>query len=247
MAEEESPLEQPPLEFSPELEERIRGHKVVALPSRRGRVRDLAAGRPRHTRSLSAGRSRIRPQDLVQDIYDRMGVSYKRGQETSLLDEVVVVQPSSTYRERGRDRTAREPPAPEDQKRQPGGFQERYKAAARFSRGRSPEKKQEGEQQRRARSLSRGRLAQRWPPNRSESDPAVLKQQSQQQPLSPKREQQPLSPKRQQQQQQQQLSPRSMSQQYSYGLSPTRSFDMRPVYKITTGSSDVRERPKEYC
>jgi len=144
MMEEEPPFEAP-LELSPEMEERIRGHKVVALPTRRGRVRDMASGRPR-TRSLSAGRSRIRPQDLVQDIYDRMGVGYKRGQETKLDGEV---QPSSTYLEqRGRD------PTPRDSDMRQPGFQDRYKAAARFSRGRSLEKEAEGEQ-RRARSLSR--------------------------------------------------------------------------------------------
>jgi len=212
MMEEEPPFEAP-LELSPEMEERIRGHKVVALPTRRGRVRDMASGRPR-TRSLSAGRSRIRPQDLVQDIYDRMGVGYKRGQETKLDGEV---QPSSTYLEqRGRD------PTPRDSDMRQPGFQDRYKAAARFSRGRSLEKEAEGEQ-RRARSLSRGRLAQRWPPNRSDTEP-----------LSPNREQK------------QQLSPRSKSspQQLSYGISPTRSFDMRPVYKpaaAAAGDTCTRE------
>jgi len=37
-------------------------------------------------RSLSAGRSRIRNNNIVQDVYDRMGVNYKRGEGVPLED-----------------------------------------------------------------------------------------------------------------------------------------------------------------
>lgn len=55
-------------------EERLTSHKVVTTPE------------DRRPRSLSAGRSRQRAVDLVQNLYDRMGVNYQpyqRGQDST--------------------------------------------------------------------------------------------------------------------------------------------------------------------
>ena len=62
--------------------EMYKGHKVVAMPSSSFNgmsVRDVVSSRtnfnPDRQRSLSAGRATTRSRDIVQEVYDRMGVS----------------------------------------------------------------------------------------------------------------------------------------------------------------------------
>lgn len=102
------------IQVPPELEEAYRGHKVVAFPARgRLSVRDVVSGhnnssnnntdaKPR-PRSLSAGRTRRTASDLVQDVYNRMGVNYKRGENTLLDDaksEAAISEPTKNARGR---------------------------------------------------------------------------------------------------------------------------------------------------
>jgi len=156
-----------------------KGHKVVAMPSSTGEaapapaptvlsVRDVVTNRgafdPNRPRSLSAGRATTRSRDIVQEVYDRMGVN--RGGEA--FDEA-----PHNNNEKGSDprggRAAtpgrgREPHSPDTAEK----FSQRYRAAAALSspahgseRGRNAEQ----ETPRRSRSLSRGRaVAGRWPP-----------------------------------------------------------------------------------
>lgn len=140
------------------------GHKVVAMPtsSLSMSVRDAVSSRstfnPDRPRSLSAGRATTRSRDIVQEVYDRMGVSRGGPIEDTQANE-------NTYSPERRGCSSapqrrREPDSSSDK------FSQRYKAAAALStpRGRSLELAgTDGE--RRARSLSRGRsVAGRWPP-----------------------------------------------------------------------------------
>jgi hypothetical protein len=118
-----SPSNQPTLlQLSADLQEVVKGHKVVAYPSPRGaNTESPTFSRP--ARSHSAARtSAPRGKDLVQDVYDRMGLSYDS--ETGVVDLTQEARP-------GRSREV-----------------------------------EEGSD-RRARSLSRGRLAAIWPPQAS--------------------------------------------------------------------------------
>ncbi|GKZ01108.1 hypothetical protein MPSEU_001062300 [Mayamaea pseudoterrestris] len=72
-------VEEEVTEIPPELEARLRGHKVVAYPSptrgRRTQAPDSSSPRPR---SLSESRKAARTKDIVKDVYDRMGIPYDR-------------------------------------------------------------------------------------------------------------------------------------------------------------------------
>lgn len=140
------------------------GHKVVAMPSSSlggMSVREVVTSRNGSTveprRSRSTGRSAPLGRDLVQDVYDRMGVSRE--------------DLSNTDRVRSR---------PGEQPMSADKFHERYRAAAALStaatvaaaaaaaaaapRGRTLEHHQT-DGNRRARSLSRGRkISGLWPP-----------------------------------------------------------------------------------
>ena len=177
------------------------GHKVIAFPEggseQRGRMmsRESSSSKPR-TRSLSAGRSRIRPNDLVQDVYDRLGVSRSTAaadlnfglpvddntgvENTADFDFAAATsnfnpfstspkysKTTSTARE---DRNYTEDGAKKVKERYDSAqkFNERFVSAA--SRGRQAERGalKDSSPERRSRSLSRGRMAQRWPPARQE-------------------------------------------------------------------------------
>jgi hypothetical protein len=132
-------------------------------------LRDVNAPRP-HRRSRSAGRSTgPKSRDIVQDVYDRMGMSYARGMPSidlaagnggnlSAMDD----RAPARGRSRGQNEGSGTDGAPTTAEK----FQDRYKAAATRGRGRASQKLEaEPEEERRARSLSRGRMAARWPPN----------------------------------------------------------------------------------
>jgi hypothetical protein len=205
-----------PLALSPELEELYRGHKVVALPSRgRLTVREHVStfrGSNARPRSLSAGRSRIRPHDLVQDIYDRMGVSFTRGgsrgtnasNNTNNVNANTGKEPSSPTKpantnqfsgkadtinnnnnavffpenslneantitnDKVNNSTRPSIPRKSEPLTKHEKFADRYRFAAALSRGRTMEGQtpsESGSEPTRARSLSRGRVAQIWPPS----------------------------------------------------------------------------------
>ena len=189
------------METNLELEEQYRNHKVVAFPNPRRctTVRELAAANnskcaasnnslspSQRARSLSAGRGRHRSSnEILQDVYDRASVSIRQG-------------PSSN---KGKGTTGEEmapPPLTANnlvnnqditQEMSPGvvplgafdgeNYQARYRnAVAARDMVREPVSTEtESQEQRRSRSLSRGRpqLAKRWPPltvKQEESDPA---------------------------------------------------------------------------
>jgi len=174
------------MDLTPELEERYRNHKVVTLPSSRGRssVRDIAAAtnniQPQRPRSLSAGRSRHRQNnDLVQNIYDRMGVNVRKGQATEFNGSTggSVEEAQSSIQSPPRIVGAVESQAASSDAG--ANFQARYRNAV--SRGRAPGRGENAgfpsnedpapENSRRSRSLSRSRqLSQRWPPEPSNNN-----------------------------------------------------------------------------
>lgn len=167
-----------------------RNRKVVAFPSRgrmsvaeavstsNSKLQQQQPQKPR-PRSLSAGRTRTRPQDLVQDIYDRMGLSLKRSDPIGIRgrellrdrddpppQQLAVTTSSSSghlpvtstsepsMRARGSQGAATG---------NPPQLQDRYRTTANNTRGRG--RLLEEQEQRRSRSLSRGRkLALQWPP-----------------------------------------------------------------------------------
>lgn len=156
--------------FSTE-KDRYSGHKVVAMPSSRTNgsggplsVRDVVtsprAFDPNRPRSLSAGRATTRSRDIVQEVYDRMGVNrggehFEEAQPNN--DQGSDVRVRSATPGRGRELS------PESAEK----FSQRYRAAAKLSSPRSDGRGRNVEQDepRRSRSLSRGRaVAGRWPP-----------------------------------------------------------------------------------
>jgi hypothetical protein len=151
----------------PESDAAYRNHKVVAFPNSRGRVsvreavsaQNVKAPTPKpRPRSLSAGRTKTRPQDLIQDIYDRMGLQVKRDDPSG-----TVACNNSVY-------AAKDSP--------PGNGTDDYGVYSEWSpapgpgRGRgerAPEEDPSPIDPRRSRSLSRGRsLAKKWPPPASQ-------------------------------------------------------------------------------
>lgn len=146
----------------PESDEAYRAHKVVAFPSRgRVSVREAVSAQnvkatiptPR-PRSLSIGRTRTRPQDLIQDIYDRMGLQGKRD------------DPSGTVACNNTVYAARNSPI-NNGKDDYGVYSDRSPAPepVRGRVERAPTEEPSLNDPRRSRSLSRGRsLAKKWPP-----------------------------------------------------------------------------------
>jgi hypothetical protein len=156
----------------PESDEAYRAtHRVVAFPSR-GRVsvreavsaQNIVAPTPKpRPRSLSTGRTRTHPQDLIQDIYDRMGLQVKRDDPSGTVacnNSVYVTKGSpasngtdeyGVYSDRS--------PAPEP---------------VRGRGGRAPTEELSQNDPRRSRSLSRGRsLAKTWPPPAAQEEVLV--------------------------------------------------------------------------
>jgi hypothetical protein len=133
------------------------GHKVVAMPSTLN-VQEVVSSRngtfnANRPRSLSAGRAATRPRDIVQEVYDRIGVSRDAPAEAFSPERRGHSSPSL---QRGQQSTA---DSAADK------FSQRYREAAALTgpRGRSADSDVIGE--RRSRSLSRGRaVAGRWPP-----------------------------------------------------------------------------------
>ena len=158
-------------------------HKVVAYPQEtsaaRGRLRPTLDPRPR-PRSLSAGRSRIRNNDLVQEVYDRLGV--RRGGDWGSDSAAVGSNLDGAVEEvaRGGMELSGGPQplsSPSRREEEASKFRERFRAAA--TRGRKCERQTvtSPSDERRSRSLSRGRLANRWPP------PPLHQQEQQQQEI----------------------------------------------------------------
>jgi hypothetical protein len=132
----------------------VKGHQIVVMPnSALGgmTVRDLVSSRdgdqPQHKprRSRSAGRTVSRSRDIVQDVYDRMGVPYSRGQPLDLSVDSGTAASGIDARN----------PAPGR-----GRQASRHDADGVSGRGRSEQ--EDPERERRARSLSRGRMQERW-------------------------------------------------------------------------------------
>lgn len=169
-----------------------KGHKVVAMPASGSSdsaplsIRDIVtsprAFDPNRPRSLSAGRATTRSRDIVQEVYDRMGVN--RG-GTEPFDESLPHENSNNKGSDVRGRAAtpgrggREQRSPETADK----FSQRYRAAAALSsprgttggneRGRGAEQ----EAPRRSRSLSRGRaVAGRWPPAQNQTNEPSIPQ-----------------------------------------------------------------------
>ena len=149
----------------PESDEAYRAqaaHKVVAFPSRgRVSVREAVSAQnvkaptqKLRPRSLSTGRTKTRPQDLIQDIYDRMGLQVKRD------------DPSGTVACNNSIYAAKNSPISHgtddygvyiDRSPVPGPVRGRGE--------RAPMEEASPNDPRRSRSLSRGRsLAKKWPP-----------------------------------------------------------------------------------
>ena len=148
----------------------LKDHEVVVMPnSALGgmSVRDLLSSQdddqPQHQprRSRSAGRTVSRSRDIVQDVYDRMGVSYSRGQPLDLLVDGGAVASGIEARN----------PAPAR-----GRQASRHEADGASGRGRSEQV--DPERERRARSLSRGRMQQRWQTAVTTKDPSPISQRS---------------------------------------------------------------------
>lgn len=174
-------------------------HQVVTLPTTRGRE---TVGSPvrRTTRSLSAPRTHTRAAELVQNLYNRMGVQYAYGQGTDFQSSPLVdpierrTRPttpttSSSSSNGSLYGGARKSPPPEtapfgvsSSHRQAGeisrSVHDRYRPSSTSSRGRTSERlsveaqlQQEAPTITRTRSLSRGRVASRWPPVRTSEQP----------------------------------------------------------------------------
>ena len=143
-------------------------------------VRDVVNTRtafdPNRPRSKSAGRATTRSRDIVQEVYDRMGVS--RGDEAAFDDDPFKSNEQEYQRSAtpGRGRGGEHSPDPADK------FSRRYRAAAalsspRTSNDRGRAEQQDGESARRCRSLSRGRaVAGRWPPAQNSSEQQTFPQ-----------------------------------------------------------------------
>lgn len=155
--------------------------------------------RPR-ARSLSAPRTRQRATDLVQNLYHRMGVNYQRGQGTDLSASILkestgtahpflsrpttpangltTTTPSNGHtifqRHGGDDDNADTAAGTGSEITQSRSFHERYRAAT--SRGRATDRavedaaRERSDNNSRPRSLSRGRVTQRWPPARTTAE-----------------------------------------------------------------------------
>jgi hypothetical protein len=147
----------------PENDEVYQAHKVVAFPSRgRVSVREAVSAqnvkapptqKPR-PRSLSTGRTKTRPQDLIQDIYDRMGLQVKRDDPSGTVacNNSVYAAKSSPI-SNGTDDYG----VYNDRSPAPGPVRGRGEIA--------PTEEPSQNDPRRSRSLSRGRsLAKKWPP-----------------------------------------------------------------------------------
>jgi hypothetical protein len=152
----------------PESDEAYRAHRVVAFPSRgRVSVREAVSAqnvkvptqKPR-PRSLSTGRTKTRPQDLIQDIYDRMGLQVKRDDPSG-----TVACNNSVYATKG---------SPAGNGTDDYGVYSDRSPAPGLARGRgerAPTEEASPNDPRRSRSLSRGRsLAKKWPPPASQEE-----------------------------------------------------------------------------
>ena len=147
----------------------LKGHEVVVMPNSALEgmcVRDLVSSRDddqpqrKPRRSLSLGRTVSRSRDIVQDVYDRMGVSYSRDQPLDLLvDGGPAVASGIEARNPGSAR---------------GRQASRHDADGVSGRGRSEQV--DPERERRARSLSRGRMQQRWQSAVTTKDPSPISQ-----------------------------------------------------------------------
>lgn len=163
-----------------------KGHKVVAMPSSSTgsgpggalSVRDVVTSPrkfdPNRPRSLSAGRATTRSRDIVQEVYDRMGVN--RGGEP--YEESAPHNEMGASDLRGRSATPGRGRGGELSPESAEKFSQRYRAAAALSSPRNERgRNAEVEEPRRSRSLSRGRaVAGRWPPvktNNDQSAPAL--------------------------------------------------------------------------
>jgi hypothetical protein len=145
-------------DFSPELEAKYLHHPVVAMPSR-GRnlfhatqdsTSDQLLGKPR-PRSLSTGRTHKSATDVIRDLYDRIGISYDNSRDNRNGEEqreptTIDIRHGSEINPSGADADKNLTQPPLD------------------ARGRTVDRGLKAEDEKRARSLSRGRLAQRWPP-----------------------------------------------------------------------------------
>jgi hypothetical protein len=160
------------------------GHKVVAMPNSAfgGKtVRDVVSSvnidytnsSPTRRRSRSIGRSPAsRSRDIVQDVYNRIGVNYIRGRPSieSLLDDSnIVVLPPSGNKERARHTSRGRSITRGSENADSRGRSKQARSITRGSenadsRGRS---EQVSDDAIRSRSMSRGRVALRWPPERS--------------------------------------------------------------------------------
>jgi hypothetical protein len=138
-----------------------KGHKVVVMPATLN-VQEVVsshngafnANRPR---SLSAGRATTRSRYIVQEVYDRIGVSRDAPAKPYSPERRV----RASAPQRGQQSTA---DSAADK------FSQRYRAAASLSspRGRNTDSDVSGER----RSLSRGRaVAGRWPPPPPANEP----------------------------------------------------------------------------
>lgn len=181
------------LDFSPEFEAQLASHKVVTTP--RGRW----GQEERRPRSLSAPRTHQRAQDLVQSLYDRMGVGYQMGQGTEFPAGPVTENVRATYSQAHLVRSAASssssyggrvvPPVetPSNshtifQTRGPETFSandeqgEIQQSRSFHERYKAATSGRADEPPERPRSLSRGRVAHLWPPRNENSAAAVTHQ-----------------------------------------------------------------------
>lgn len=134
-----------------------KGHKVVVMPARDvvSSHNTFNGDRPR---SLSAGRAQTRSRDIVQEVYDRMGVS-----RDASADAFSPTRGRSTAPQPGREQSGADPA---------DKFSQRYMEAAALSSSRGRGADPGLNEERRSRSLSRGRaLAGRWPPAPANDSP----------------------------------------------------------------------------
>ena len=167
-----------------------KGHKVVAMPSGNAlSVRDMVSSRsafdPNRPRSLSAGRATTMSRDIVQEVYDRMGVP-RSSEPFDEAPQNLSIEKDSRGRfsapQRRRDHS------PDSAEK----FSQRYRAAAELSSPRVGDRGRCAEQgeARRSRSLSRGRaVAGRWPPvqtsnEQSAPQPVAFKPRKSEEPVS---------------------------------------------------------------
>ena len=135
-----------------------KGHKVVVMPSSTLNVRDVVSSRNtlngERPRSLSAGRAQLRSRDIVQEVYDRMGVSRDA--------------PAEAFSPERRGQLVREQSAADPAEK----FSQRYREAAALSSSRGRSADPGFNEERRSRSLSRGpAVAGRWPPAPANDSP----------------------------------------------------------------------------